>query len=558
MVRILKSVCLCLTLAAAGCMKPKPKPPPPPCTCGEQICGAACDGTLDCGTCPANGVCSADGLSCRAALAVGSPCTTALDCGEPPLVCLGTGDGGLPAPDGYCSAPCSATSPCPAGATCGLDVQGNHVCLATCTNDSGCRGNDGYSCELDAGVCQACVASCAGKTCGDDGCGGSCGISTPGAPACSTTGTICSAGNCESGFLFVTDLPPNDYPSGLWDATALDLNGQIGGGGIALIGGRQVVDYSNSNNVMTYGSRGIPNIEIYYPDSQGGAGTFSDTFPALPSPLARANAVVYQGLLYVVGGTNEMITRDGPVESPDPTFYSEVSSSSGNGPPVISWATDRAPLPVTPVNYSSIGSGVALIDYLIYVVVGQTDPANQSSTSNLVASYDLRQYTAGPDGGSTPSDLWNTTEIPNRPTSRSFAATVTDGTSLYVIGGSDGQNALGTVEVYDPKSETWSTWPPLPVPVVDPRAAVAGDYIYVFGGQRGLNPNCCQSPYVQSIYRKTGDTQLVGSTYQGLTGQAPVVLQNGRAFLFGAKEFDNLNELTEDNDVLQFLVPQRP
>ena len=477
-------------------------------------------------------------------------------------MCLGTGDGGIQAPNGYCSEPCSATSPCPTGSTCGQDVQGDSVCLTACTGDSACRMSDGYTCGSDAGVCQACVPSCRGKVCGDDGCGGSCGITTPMTPACSTTGSVCSDGTCASGFLFVTDLPGGDYTGGLWDATALDLNGQIAGGGIAIIGGREVVNYKDDAGFMAIGSQGISNVELYTPDPQGGAGTFSNSaFPALPNALVRPNAVVYQGLIYVVGGTNETLTQDGPVELADPTFYYETSSTgSGTGPPMISWATDRAPLPTTPpdsVNYASIGSGVALIDYLIYVVVGQTDPANQASTSNLVASYDLRQYTAGGDGGMGAPDLWNSTDIPNRPTSASSAAAVTRDASSDVVGGSDGANALGTVEVYDPTARSWSTWPPLPVPVVDPRAAVSGDYIFVFGGQQGLNPNCCQSPYVQSINLKTGNTQLLGSTYQGLTGQAPVMLQSGRDPLFGAKEFTIQNELTEDLDVLEFLVPQQ-
>ncbi len=80
-------------------------------------------------------------------------------------------------PGGYCecvamdqryveaSGLCEACTPSCAGKTCGAD---------------GCGGSCG-DCEAGArcgaqGACVACTPSCEGKTCGDDGCGGSCGV----------------------------------------------------------------------------------------------------------------------------------------------------------------------------------------------------------------------------------------------------------------------------------------------------------------------------------------------------------------------------------------------
>jgi len=53
---------------------------------------------------------------------------------------------------------------------------------------------DGMSCNLATDTCQACSASCQGKRCGDDGCGGSCGACPP-AEAC-VTGQCVSKLDC--------------------------------------------------------------------------------------------------------------------------------------------------------------------------------------------------------------------------------------------------------------------------------------------------------------------------------------------------------------------------
>ena len=74
------------------------------------------------------------------------------------------------------------------------------ACQASCTNrtcgDDGCQGSCGQ-CESGSlcanGACVACTPNCAGRGCGDDGCGGSCGSCTDGA-ACSEQG-ICEAGS---------------------------------------------------------------------------------------------------------------------------------------------------------------------------------------------------------------------------------------------------------------------------------------------------------------------------------------------------------------------------
>jgi N-acetylneuraminic acid mutarotase len=54
---------------------------------------------------------------------------------------------------------------------------------------------------------------------------------------------------------------------------------------------------------------------------------------------------------------------------------------------------------------------------------------------------------------------------------------------LYVVGGWNGTNALGTLEVYDPLTNTWATgFAPLPTPRFAFSVGVVGDTLYTVGG----------------------------------------------------------------------------
>ena len=102
------------------------------------------------------------------------------------------------------------------------------------------------------------------------------------------------------------------------------------------------------------------------------------------------------------------------------------------------------------------------------------------------------------------------------PTPRSFAAGgVVDG-MLYVAGGSNGTSSLATVEAYDPVTNTWTTKASMPAPLATATAAVADGVIYVMAG----------APYRQSVvyaYDTVGDFWTV---------KAP--MRTPRAFLAAA------------------------
>ena len=153
-------------------------------TCGACAAGLTCDGgqcaAAGCGDVPAAGCCGGGAVEyCDGGNLGGYSCATT--CGWDPA-----GRGGAGWYDcGFTGADPSGASPrvCPG-------------CVASCDGrecgDDGCGGScgacgAGESCA--AGVCEPCASSCAGKECGGDGCGGSCG--TCGA------GQSCASGVCE-------------------------------------------------------------------------------------------------------------------------------------------------------------------------------------------------------------------------------------------------------------------------------------------------------------------------------------------------------------------------
>ena len=147
--------------------------------CGDDGCGGSC------GECANSRVC--DGGQCR--------------------VCTPACEGGQQCGDDGCGGSCGT---CASGQTCQLP-EGECVQVK---DNSTCKGNCGSSRELGDGSlcscsvkgcgkkipccpdtvaeCLSCKAQCTGKTCGDDGCGGTCGTCA--------AGTMCKLGNCVGTF----------------------------------------------------------------------------------------------------------------------------------------------------------------------------------------------------------------------------------------------------------------------------------------------------------------------------------------------------------------------
>ncbi len=188
-----------------------------PKTCGQlgADCGElddGCGGLLACGTCEAPATCSELNRCTCVPNCVGKVCGTNDGC-----------EGVCAADAGCCEHECEedGQTQCDGMSvvTCEYEMGGDclawsqpTLCGETCVDgacctsdcagkecgDDGCGGSCGTcpgaapTCS-EAGLCVTeCVSECDGKECGDDGCGGSCGTCPGAAPICSEAG-LCSA-----------------------------------------------------------------------------------------------------------------------------------------------------------------------------------------------------------------------------------------------------------------------------------------------------------------------------------------------------------------------------
>lgn len=179
----------CLTAAAPVCnaMGQCVAKCVPQCTgkdCGDDGCGATCGACAGGLSCSAIGRCIPPGWTCAPAAYNGGFDACHCGCGAPDPDCKN--------PDNLVAG-CTALQTCDASGACVDKVPKAWICapsiygaLDSC--DCGCGAKDpdcdlglplfgckqGETCSA-AGVCEVCKPSCAGKQCGPDGCGGTCG-----------------------------------------------------------------------------------------------------------------------------------------------------------------------------------------------------------------------------------------------------------------------------------------------------------------------------------------------------------------------------------------------
>lgn len=495
-------VLLAFALLAACSSSVEPPPVEDPESCIGLVCGRFPSGK-SCGTCPDDGTCAPDRKSCLPAPPFGSACTAHAECGTG-RICI---EDRL-VPGGYCSRHCSVEDPCPNGAACLPSASGESVCQTLCDEPASgtCRTDDGYACAEDQ-VCAPCVGSCDGRSCGGDGCGGPCGVRVEGQPACDTPGEVCASGSCGLGFDRIGSLT-----AAKWDMAVVEQNGLA-----VVIGGREIVHDPNGAGGTIAHSRGLAKVELFNPQSA----EWTTPLQPLPEPIAHPHVAVLDGVIYVAGGTVDPDLRQ-DAESAALSFYKQDG---------IRWekrVTAGLPAPST-------GGALEALGGKLHLLAGET-------STGLSDRTDLYDPVA---------DRW--TPGPARAVRRTLFASVSDGTRIWLIGGWDGEQALKTVEVFDPATG-WSRAIDLQVGVTAPTAVVADGRIFVFGGREG--PFGGPIPFVQVIDLATRRTVLDGSTWNSLSGQVPVRLRDGRVLLFGAREEVGGQPQPHD-ELLRFLVPAR-
>jgi N-acetylneuraminic acid mutarotase len=159
------------------------------------------------------------------------------------------------------------------------------------------------------------------------------------------------------------------------------------------------------------------------------------------------------------------------------------------------------------------GFNLAVVSGKIYAIGG----SNSSGDLAINEMYDPA------------ADRWSVKT--SMPTARTGFATAVYENKIYVIGGSVGESFTGNVEVYDPVNDVWQTLASMPTPRADLTANVVGDKIYLIGGKVYQNG----SPY----YTQTGVNQVYDiktNTWSTRTSM-PIALQGYASSVMGTKVY---------------------
>ena len=174
--------------------------------------------------------------------------------------------------------------------------------------------------------------------------------------------------------------------------------------------------------------------------------------PPLPLPLHHTMAAVVDGRLYLIGGE---AGNPAPGESVFQDRVYVLDEQAGEWVP-------RAPMPT-----ARSGGGAGVIDGKIYVAGGRPPRGHD------LAVYDPQ------------ADQW--TVLPDVPTQRNHLAVAAIDGRLYVaggrFGGGVGSEMTDVVEMYDPRTTTWTTVARMLVPRAGVSSIAVNGCLYVIGGE---------------------------------------------------------------------------
>jgi N-acetylneuraminic acid mutarotase len=174
--------------------------------------------------------------------------------------------------------------------------------------------------------------------------------------------------------------------------------------------------------------------------------------PSLPIGATGMAAAPANGLVYAMGGSNGGMKYFNNLGAYDPS--------------VNAWSK-KAPMPTARAYLAACSAGTYS---LLYAIGG----SNSNGVLGTVEVYNLQANT------------WSAISGLNVPRSR-LAAVIDPATGkIYAIGGLTSTNfisAVGTMEVYNPSSQTWQAGPPMPTPRSGLAAVLLNGQIYAIGGE---------------------------------------------------------------------------
>ena len=306
---------------------------------------------------------------------------------------------------------------------------------------------------------------------------------------------------------FVTKLNPTG--SALVYSTYLGGNSNDPGGGIAVdaSGNAYVTGYTSSTN--------FPTTPGAYQTTNGGGRCLrpqissceADTWttiapmPNIPVNTATASGVAFGGKFYVIdSGAGYGVPL--PLKVYDPV--------------ADSWSLKA----VDPVLRGESAAGV--INNKIYVAEGWD---GQYGSDSNAATTALEIYDPA-------TDSW-TAGAPSL-IARGLSATAVIGGKLYVAGGTAaGYANFANLEIYDPLTDSWSMGAPLPTELTQAGGAAFGGKFYVFGGYTGPSVYNQQITGSVQIYDPVLNTWSTGTPMPTPRAVMVVGVINGKIYIAG-------------------------
>jgi len=205
-----------------------------------------------------------------------------------------------------------------------------------------------------------------------------------------------------------------------------------------------------------------------------------ETMADMPTARRRLGVAVVDEKIYAIGGyLSGQINVTG-----------HVGTNEMYDPATDSWAT-KEPMPTARNRF-----GIAVVQNKIYVIGGETDEG----------------YTGANEVYDPLTDTWET-RTPMPTVRADLSANVVDD-KIYLIGGTEiygygaWPRAINVTEVYDPKTDSWTTKTPIPTAVAGYASAVVSNKIYVIGSIGWGEP----ASDINQIYYPATDTWAFGSS----------------------------------------------
>ncbi|MGK2881530.1 MAG: Kelch repeat-containing protein [Mycobacterium sp.] len=246
---------------------------------------------------------------------------------------------------------------------------------------------------------------------------------------------------------------------------------------------------SDGDRVYVVGGRGadadLAVVEVYDPATNAWS-----TLPNLAQPRSDLGVTVADGRLVAVGGLSN-----------DQVLKSVVAFDLSG----MTW--DELP----DMGTARHGMAVASVDAKVYAIGGSSDSGDDNVLSTAESVELLPRKLQ-------PADKWRS--LPDGPTARlMMASTVLDG-KIWVIGGMIHGRTLQTVETFDPQTGTWTSQPPIPIPIHHATAAVFRGEVVVIGG---TSDQLAEASNKVFVFRGGTWTELPSLTHARAAAAATVV-----------------------------------